>query len=287
MRLLGIILGLSGWGMIASLQEPDGSQQPCVVLEWMRADTIRVAECINSTTLDTKYADSLPISQTGPDLCRTIASQATPLHYAAARNSGDVVELILEKAEDSDRLMRATDKEGRVPLHYAVCNNSADVVRKLLDGDRSSLRELKDKQGRTPLHYAVYRYNNHWNSVLAETPTEAARDIIEMVAKGTQGIWEVRDERGKTAWDEWTADESIKWTARDSTGAQKLWARAKGVMDETRNPLEFVAVVVGLAALVIDAIWKRLIWRLLYSGIARLTGKTRKDESSSTAKHNS
>ena len=75
--------------------------------------------------------------------------EATPLHFAAARASLEMVYLLLANGADVD----AIDKLGRTPLHQAASRKSADIAW-LLISSRADVNAT-DLAGRTPLHRAA------------------------------------------------------------------------------------------------------------------------------------
>lgn len=73
----------------------------------------------------------------------------TPLHYAAARGDGDVVEILVGHRPQ----INAQDIRRETPLHIACRQNDAQIVRRLLQAGADT--SIRDMDGRGPLHYAA------------------------------------------------------------------------------------------------------------------------------------
>ena len=78
-----------------------------------------------------------------------VASNRTPLHWAATTGNLEMVTLLLEKHAKVD----AVDKEGQTPLQRAMRARHVEVVRELMR-HRASL-SARDQFGRTALHTAA------------------------------------------------------------------------------------------------------------------------------------
>lgn len=77
------------------------------------------------------------------------ANGRTPLHYAIAHQSSEVVRILLATGAD----VGTTDRNGRTPLHDAVVGNLREIAQLLL-GYGAEIT-AKDLLGRTPLHLAM------------------------------------------------------------------------------------------------------------------------------------
>ena len=84
-----------------------------------------------------------------PDPNADLVDGQTPLHWASAYNSREVVALLLNRGADPNAL---TDG-GRAPLHFAAYNNKPGAVALLLD--HGARRNVRLNDGRTPLDLAI------------------------------------------------------------------------------------------------------------------------------------
>jgi len=75
--------------------------------------------------------------------------KSTPLHIAAMRNSGDILERLLSAGANTN----ARNDDGWTPLHLAAHKGHASVVDQLLKAGADI--DAKDKKGYTPLFFAA------------------------------------------------------------------------------------------------------------------------------------
>ncbi|MYB67569.1 MAG: ankyrin repeat domain-containing protein, partial [Gemmatimonadetes bacterium] len=77
------------------------------------------------------------------------SEEATPLHWAAAKNATETAQLLITQGAE----ICAKDTLGRTPLHWAAWNNAAETTKVLLT-QGANINE-KDQDGETPLHRAA------------------------------------------------------------------------------------------------------------------------------------
>jgi len=99
---------------------------------------------------DVKYF----VEEQGADVHAKDEHSITPLHYAAWKNTVDVVQYLVSqgadvKVKDDD----ATQHWYMTPLHFAAWKNTVDVVQYLVS--RGAEVNLKCNSGETPLYYAA------------------------------------------------------------------------------------------------------------------------------------
>ena len=85
-------------------------------------------------------------------------TQRTPLHEAAAFGHAEVVQSLIQAANDGDRLNRiigATDQQRRIPLHDAAFGGHVAVAGILLD--HGAVIDAAGTDGLQPLHLAVIK----------------------------------------------------------------------------------------------------------------------------------
>ena len=85
------------------------------------------------------------------------SEEATPLHWAAAKNATETAQLLITQGAE----ICAKDTLGQTPLHWAARNNAAETTEVLLT-QGANINE-KDEYGNTPLHWAAS------NNAYAET----------------------------------------------------------------------------------------------------------------------
>jgi len=98
------------------------------------------------------------LEKEGIDVNTKIYFGMTPLHYAAAWNSLDVVQYLLSQNVDVNATANVgfyNDENGWTPLHAAISNNSVEVVKCLILHGANVSAEVDYYW--TPLHVAAYR----------------------------------------------------------------------------------------------------------------------------------
>lgn len=85
----------------------------------------------------------------GLQLDKRDAQGATPLHYASAKGSRDIVKLLLDAGADAS----IADNQSRTALHLACQAGNKDIIRLLCDNGADL--NGTDRQGQTPLIYAA------------------------------------------------------------------------------------------------------------------------------------
>jgi ankyrin repeat protein len=113
----------------------------------------------------------------------------TPLHWAAARGFGTVVEKLLE----NDKLNpNKQDKIGRTALHWAA-SMGQDEAAKLLVGNPVARVDIQDRTGQTPIHAAAERLQVGVLGVLLDRPDAVnildrrGRSALNWVVQGYRG----------------------------------------------------------------------------------------------------
>lgn len=104
---------------------------------------------------------------------------ATPLHYASAKGSRDIVKLLLDAGADPS----IPDNQSRTALHLACQIGNKDIIRLLWE--KGAELNGTDKEGSTPLIYAA-KYGR----------SEVCRFLLELGADKT-----LTDEDGHNAFD--------------------------------------------------------------------------------------
>ena len=115
----------------------------------------------------------------GIQLDKRDALGGTPLYYASAKGSRDIVKLLLEAGADAS----IADNQSRTALHMASQAGNKDIIRLLCDNGVDV--NGSDQQGKTPLIYAVENGRG-----------EACRLLLELGADKT-----LTDQNGHNAFD--------------------------------------------------------------------------------------
>lgn len=102
--------------------------------------------------------------------------EGTPLHWAAAKNSTNVTQLLLDNNAD----VNATNTVGETPLHLAALNGHKELTELLLANKADVNAKAKD--GATPLHYAAKGGN---------------RAVVELLVDGSTDV-NAKDNNGST-----------------------------------------------------------------------------------------
>ncbi len=98
---------------------------------------------------DTGTAEALIVSAKANVNGRSLATQRTPLHYAAEGDRMAVADLLLQHGAEVD----AQDAYGETPLHYAVREGSVATVELLIS--QGADVNARNGSGSTPLTFAV------------------------------------------------------------------------------------------------------------------------------------
>lgn len=110
-------------------------------------DAKRLRHAVSSN--DYKLAEDL--LESGADPCSCDDKKRTPLHIAATKGNGQMINLLLDKGAEVNQ----ADIIGNTPLHLAACTNNIQVVTTLLRAG-TDVNAL-DNSGSTPLHLAKSR----------------------------------------------------------------------------------------------------------------------------------
>jgi serine/threonine protein kinase len=129
------------------------------VIKEVKGDTVEVIKEVKTIELAIKATVEAAISATTtakePNVAEAAATPVggwTPLHWAAADNSLDVVRLLIDSGTDIDAKSHQGDK---TPLHMAAQKNSLDSARLLIELGANI--HAKDNKGETALLIAAQR----------------------------------------------------------------------------------------------------------------------------------